>query len=51
MLVFVVWQGADPNCKNKDELPLLHVACMNKQLEAIPVLVQQGADANAKGPK
>ena len=44
-------QGADPNVCNKDDIPVLHVATLNRKFEAIPVLVQQGADVNKKGPK
>ena len=44
-------QGADPSCENKDGVPALHVATLNKHIEAIPVLIQEGADPNQKGPK
>ena len=44
-------QGADPNCQNNDGEPALHVAVKNKHIDAIPVLIQEGADVNKKGPK
>ncbi|PVD25450.1 hypothetical protein C0Q70_13106 [Pomacea canaliculata] len=43
-------EGADPNCINKSGLPALHVAAKNKRIECIPVLIQAGAEVNAKGP-
>ncbi|CAH1791938.1 unnamed protein product [Owenia fusiformis] len=43
-------EGADPNCTNKNGVPVLHVAVMNKHIDAIPVIVQAGADVNTKGP-
>lgn len=48
--VFCFGQGADPCLVNKDDLPLLHVAVKNKHAEAIPVIIQAGADVNKKGP-
>ncbi|XP_045151109.1 double zinc ribbon and ankyrin repeat-containing protein 1 [Echinops telfairi] len=36
-------EGADPNCSDHEDRPLLTVAVMNKHHEAIPVLVQRGA--------
>lgn len=36
---------------NKDGLPVLHVAVKNAKLDAIPVLVEAGAEINAKEPK
>ncbi|XP_072490637.1 double zinc ribbon and ankyrin repeat-containing protein 1 isoform X2 [Notamacropus eugenii] len=46
--IFVVEQmldeGADPNCKNNEDRPSLTVAVLNKHHEAIPVLLQKGAD-------
>ena len=44
-------QGADPNCLNKDSVPVLHVAVKNNHADAIPVLVQEGADVNKKAPR
>ena len=49
-LILSVHQGADPTCINKDGLPVLHVAVMNGHADVIPVLVQEGADVNRKGP-
>ena len=43
-------QGADPNCKSKNGLPALHLAAKNKHIDCIHVLVQAGADIDAKGP-
>ncbi|XP_070445614.1 double zinc ribbon and ankyrin repeat-containing protein 1 isoform X4 [Equus przewalskii] len=44
-------EGADPNCSNDEDRPLLTVAVMNKHHEAIPVLVQRGADIDQQwGP-
>ncbi|XP_078227583.1 double zinc ribbon and ankyrin repeat-containing protein 1 isoform X16 [Callithrix jacchus] len=37
-------EGADPNCCDEDDRPVITVAVMNKHHEAIPVLVQRGAD-------
>ncbi|XP_053169555.1 double zinc ribbon and ankyrin repeat-containing protein 1 isoform X5 [Hemicordylus capensis] len=37
-------EGADPNCTNSDDQPALTLAVLNKHHEAIPVLVQKGAD-------
>ncbi|XP_068931574.1 double zinc ribbon and ankyrin repeat-containing protein 1 isoform X2 [Petaurus breviceps papuanus] len=46
--IFVVEQmldeGADPNCTNNEDRPPLTVAVLNKHHEAIPVLLQKGAD-------
>uniref|UniRef100_A0A8C0TT99 Double zinc ribbon and ankyrin repeat-containing protein 1 n=1 Tax=Canis lupus familiaris TaxID=9615 RepID=A0A8C0TT99_CANLF len=36
--------GADPNCKDGEERPVIIVAVVNKHHEVIPVLVQRGAD-------
>lgn len=44
-------QGADPNCQNNEGEPVLHIAVKNKHTDAIPVLIQEGADVNKKGPK
>lgn len=44
-------QGANPNLRNKDNVPALHVAVLNKHLDAIPSLVNNGADVNIRGPK
>ena len=46
----LVFQGADPSCVNKDGVPALHVAVINKHIDAIPIIVQEGADVNVKGP-
>ena len=46
----LVEEGADPNCVNKDGVPVLHVTVTNKHVDSIPVLVQEGADVNARGP-
>ncbi|ELU16303.1 hypothetical protein CAPTEDRAFT_151808 [Capitella teleta] len=43
-------EGADPSCVNRDGIPVLHLAVLNKHVDAIPVLVQEGADVNRKGP-
>ncbi|XP_027696243.1 double zinc ribbon and ankyrin repeat-containing protein 1 [Vombatus ursinus] len=37
-------EGADPNCTNHEDRPSLTVAVLNKHHEAIPVLLQKGAD-------
>ncbi|XP_012946393.1 double zinc ribbon and ankyrin repeat-containing protein 1 [Aplysia californica] len=42
--------GADPNCLNKNEMPPLHVAVKNRHVDAVTVLVDGGAQVNAKGP-
>ena len=47
----ILLQGADPNCVNKEGMPVLHVAVKNNKQDAIPVLVQEGAEVNRKGPK
>ncbi|XP_072907653.1 double zinc ribbon and ankyrin repeat-containing protein 1 isoform X1 [Hemitrygon akajei] len=39
-------EGADPNCSNSDERPVLTMAVLNQYHEVIPVLVQKGADIN-----
>nr|XP_045218381.1 double zinc ribbon and ankyrin repeat-containing protein 1 isoform X9 [Macaca fascicularis] len=45
-------EGADPNCCDEDNRPVITVAVMNKHHEAIPVLVQRGADIDQQwGPK
>ena len=36
---------------NKDSIPVLHVAVKNNHADAIPVLVQEGADVNKKAPR
>ncbi|XP_040837117.1 double zinc ribbon and ankyrin repeat-containing protein 1 isoform X2 [Ochotona curzoniae] len=44
-------EGADPNCSDEDERPAVTVAVVNKHHEAIPVLVQRGADVDQQwGP-
>ncbi|XP_043845309.1 double zinc ribbon and ankyrin repeat-containing protein 1 isoform X3 [Dromiciops gliroides] len=46
--IFVVEQmlddGADPNCTNNEDRPSLTLAVLNKRHEAIPVLLQKGAN-------
>ncbi|XP_041588519.1 double zinc ribbon and ankyrin repeat-containing protein 1 isoform X7 [Vulpes lagopus] len=37
-------EGADPNCRDGEERPVIIVAVVNKHHEVIPVLVQRGAD-------
>ena len=49
-LPWFLFQGANPNCESKSGLPVLHLAAKNKHVDCIPVLVQAGADINAKGP-
>ncbi|XP_061064532.1 double zinc ribbon and ankyrin repeat-containing protein 1 isoform X3 [Eubalaena glacialis] len=44
-------EGADPNCSEKEDQPVLSLAVTNKHHEAIPVLVQRGADVDQQwGP-
>jgi ankyrin repeat protein len=43
-------QGANPNCVNKDGLPALFVAVTCGHADAVPILVQAGAEVNARGP-
>ncbi|XP_029638162.1 double zinc ribbon and ankyrin repeat-containing protein 1 [Octopus sinensis] len=43
-------EGADPNCTNKNDFSVLHVAVKNKHKDCIPVIVQAGADIHRKGP-
>jgi len=38
------------NCVNKEGQPTLHVAVLAQHADVIPVLVQEGADINRKGP-
>lgn len=46
-----VLQGADPNCSDNKDQPLITMAVVNKHHEAIPVLVQRGADIDQQwGP-
>lgn len=48
---FPTWQGADPNCSDNQDRPVLSLAAMNQHHEAIPVLVQRGADMDQQwGP-
>lgn len=50
-VLFHLLQGADPNCCDEDNRPVITVAVMNKHHEAIPVLVQRGADIDQQwGP-
>jgi len=51
MFDYIFQDGADPNCTNKDGMPVLHVAALNKQIDALDTLVENGADVNKKGPK
>ncbi|XP_070275960.1 double zinc ribbon and ankyrin repeat-containing protein 1 isoform X1 [Myotis yumanensis] len=37
-------EGADPNCSDNEDRPVITVAVINRHHEAIPVLVQRGAD-------
>uniref|UniRef100_A0A673U677 Double zinc ribbon and ankyrin repeat-containing protein 1 n=1 Tax=Suricata suricatta TaxID=37032 RepID=A0A673U677_SURSU len=44
-------EGADPNCRDSEERPVLIMAVVNQHHEAIPVLVQRGADTEQRwGP-
>ncbi|XP_074173722.1 double zinc ribbon and ankyrin repeat-containing protein 1 isoform X1 [Rhinolophus sinicus] len=44
-------EGADPNCCDNENRPVITVAVINKHHEVIPVLVQRGADINQQwGP-
>ncbi|WAR19911.1 DZAN1-like protein [Mya arenaria] len=43
-------EGSDPNCVNKNNIPMLHIAAKNKRADSIPVLVDSGAEINKKGP-
>ncbi|XP_053429946.1 double zinc ribbon and ankyrin repeat-containing protein 1 isoform X7 [Nycticebus coucang] len=44
-------EGADPNCCDEEDRPVLTVAVVNNHPEAIPVLVQRGADIDQQwGP-
>lgn len=50
-VLFLMLQGADPNCRDSEERPLITMAVVNKHHEAIPVLVQRGADTEQRwGP-
>ncbi|EDV24069.1 uncharacterized protein TRIADDRAFT_57181 [Trichoplax adhaerens] len=44
----LIEEGADPNCKNNDQIPVLAVAIQSRHYDCIPVLIQEGADVNAK---
>ncbi|XP_070657138.1 double zinc ribbon and ankyrin repeat-containing protein 1 isoform X5 [Bos indicus] len=45
-------EGADPNCSDNQDRPVLSLAAMNQHHEAIPVLVQRGADVDQQwGPQ
>ncbi|CAD5118152.1 DgyrCDS6888 [Dimorphilus gyrociliatus] len=46
----LIEEGADPNGTNKDGVPVLQVAVKNSHTDAIPVLIDSGADVNKKGP-
>lgn len=41
-------EGGNATCANKDNTPLVILAAQNKHADCIPVLVQAGADVNAK---
>ena len=43
-------QGCSASCVNKDGRPALHVTVLAGHADAVPVLVQAGADVNRKGP-
>uniref|UniRef100_A0A5F9CVN1 Double zinc ribbon and ankyrin repeat domains 1 n=1 Tax=Oryctolagus cuniculus TaxID=9986 RepID=A0A5F9CVN1_RABIT len=44
-------EGADPNCSDDEGRPAISVAVVNKHHEAVPVLVQRGADVDQQwGP-
>ncbi|KAG9484232.1 hypothetical protein GDO78_009900 [Eleutherodactylus coqui] len=44
-------EGADPNCCNNEDRPVLTVAILNGHHEVVPVLVQKGADIDQQsGP-
>jgi len=43
-------KGCNPSCVNKEGKPALHVAVLAGHADAVPVLVQGGADVNRKGP-
>ncbi|KAM9317195.1 double zinc ribbon and ankyrin repeat-containing protein 1 [Gastrophryne carolinensis] len=44
-------EGADPNCKNNEDRPVLTVAVLNGHHKAVPVLVQKGAEIDQQsGP-
>ncbi|CAH2253218.1 double zinc ribbon and ankyrin repeat-containing 1 isoform X1 [Pelobates cultripes] len=44
-------EGADPNCTNNEDRPVLTVAVLNGHHKVIPVLVQKGADIDQQsGP-
>lgn len=43
-------KGADPNCVDKDGVPVLFVAALNKHVDALPLLIQEGANVNQTGP-
>ncbi|XP_023438527.2 double zinc ribbon and ankyrin repeat-containing protein 1 isoform X1 [Dasypus novemcinctus] len=44
-------EGADPNCSDDEDRPIMTIAVVNKHHEAIPVLAQRGADVDQQsGP-
>lgn len=47
----LVDEGANVNCQNRDGFTPLFVAVLNKHVDAIPVLVQNKAELNKKGPQ
>lgn len=51
LVLFHTLQGADPNCSDNEDRPVVTVAVINKHHEVIPVLVQRGADIDQQwGP-
>ncbi|XP_068088326.1 double zinc ribbon and ankyrin repeat-containing protein 1 isoform X2 [Hyperolius riggenbachi] len=45
-------EGADPNCCNNEDRPVLTVAVLNGHHQVVPVLVQKGADIDQQsGPQ
>ncbi|XP_049630336.1 double zinc ribbon and ankyrin repeat-containing protein 1 [Suncus etruscus] len=44
-------EGADPNCSDNEDRPVITVAVVNKHHEAIPILLERGADIDQQwGP-
>lgn len=44
-------QGADAKVCDKEGIPALQHAVMNKHRDIIPLLISEGADVHKKGPK